>query len=270
MKSFKKHNPPRYKGDRVYDWFVSCPSAFRRYIYKGHRHYRELIDCHSGIFWMFALLGYRNGRIGSEECQRMIDHCFKGTFYTDVSKRKKTKAVKRTFMRVLNMSKGQERYMVGMRRDALFIHIRRELFQSYPQWSSYLTYLKRTKHGKIGRYNHYRTIAIEKIIMDELRRRLESIGYTDLRRVHDALYGLEDVSGIEGMLYSVTMDYFQSIKPRRHVRRTRDKRFLHRRPPYPYHPNLTPEPPQGLLAHSPDTTTPPTSFTHHLAIRTTL
>ena len=248
LKSFKTNKPPRCNGGRTYDWFTACPSSFRRYIYKGDRHYRELIDCHSGIFWMFALHGYRNGRIGGDECLRMIDHCFNGTFYTDVSKREKTKAVKRTFMRVLNMSRGQERYMEEMRRDALFIHIRRELSRSYPQWSSYLVYLKRTKHGEIGRYNHYRTIDIEKIIMDELRRRLESIGLTDLRRVHDALYGLEDVAGIEGILYTVTMDYFHSIKPRRHARRTRDRRLHHlvRRPQASL--PLTSEPTQGLLA----------------------
>ena len=50
--------------------------------------------------------------------------------------------------------------------------------------------------------------------MDELKNRLESRGHTDLRRVHDAMYGLEDVTGIKEILHDVVMDYFNAIRPR--------------------------------------------------------
>lgn len=213
MRSFQRHTRAKQNGGRFYDWFTSCPSAFRTCLWKDGKHYRELIDCHSGIFWMFALNGYSQGQIGREECQRIIDHCFKGTFYTDVSGRAKTKALKQVFMKVLNTTKNQERYIEKIVKDPLFKKIRLDLSRRYPQWTAYLSILKGKHPRKIGKYNHYGTIKIEKQIMDELKRRLESFGYSDLRRVHDALYGLQDVKNIDSILYQVVMDYFNSIVP---------------------------------------------------------
>ena len=214
LKAFRTHKMPKYKGDRFYDWFTSCSSAFREYLYKDGKHYRELIDCHSGIFWMFALYGYKNGRIDKEECQRMIEHCFKGSFYSDLSNREKSKDVKRVFMKVLNMSRGQEHYMEATLKDPLFIQIHRGLSKCYPQWTAYLASLKKRFNKKIGKHNHFKSISIERDIMDELKNRLESRGHTDLRRVHDAMYGLENVTGIKEILHDVVMDYFNAIRPR--------------------------------------------------------
>ena len=213
MRSFQRHTRPKQNGGRIYDWFSSCPSAFRSCLWKDGKHYRELIDCHSGIFWMFALHGYAQGRIGREECQRIIDHCFQGTFYTDVSGQAKTKALKQVFMKVLNTTKNQERYIERIVQDPLFKKIRLDLSRRYPQWMAYLEYLKGKHPRKIGKHNHYDTIKIEKQIMDELKRRLEALGYSDLRRVHDALYGLQDVKNIDSILYQVVMDYLQFNYP---------------------------------------------------------
>ena len=211
MKSFERHKQGAYTGGRFYDWFTACSSAFRKYLYKDSKNYRELIDCHSGIFWMFALHGYAKGQIGKDECRRMIEHCFHGSFYSDVSGQDKTKALKQTFMKVLNMSKRQMNYMENILNDALFIKIHDKLSRAYPQWSAFLDGLKKKKHGKIGRYNHFSTIKIERRIMDELKHRLEVMGYTDLRRVHDALYGLESVPDIEKILLDVVLEYFDLI-----------------------------------------------------------
>ena len=211
MRSFQRHTRAKKNGGRFYDWFTSCPSAFRTCLWKDGKHYRELIDCHSGIFWMFALHGYSQGQIGREECQRIIDHCFKGTFYTDVSGEAKTKALKQVFMKVLNTTRNQERYIAKIVKDPLFKKIRLDLSRRYPQWTAYLDYLKNKHPRKIGKYNHYGTIKIEEQIMDELKHRLEALGYSDLRRVHDALYGLQDVKNIDAILYQVIMDYFNSI-----------------------------------------------------------
>ena len=211
MKSFQRHTRPKQNGGRIYDWFTSCPSAFRTCLWKDGKHYRELIDCHSGIFWMFALHGYSQGQIGREECKRIIDHCFKGTFYTDVSGEAKTKALKQVFMKVLNTTRKQEWYFEEKEKDSLFKKIRLNLSRRYPQWTAYLSILKDKHPRKLGKYNHYFTTRIEKRIMDELKRRLEALGHTDLRRVHDALYGLEDVKDIDSILYQVVMDYFNAI-----------------------------------------------------------
>ena len=213
MRTFQRHTRAKKNGGRFYDWFTSCPSAFRNYLWKDGKHYRELIDCHSGIFWMFALHGYSQGQIGREECQRIIDHCFQGTFYTDVSGRAKTKALKQVFMKVLNTTKKQERYIEKIVKDPLFKKIRLDLSRRYPQWTAYLSILKDKHTRKLGKYNHHATIRIEEQIMDELKRRLESLGYSDLRRVHDALYGLQNVKKIDSILYQVVMDYFNSIAP---------------------------------------------------------
>ena len=214
MRLFEKHKQGSYTGGRYYDWFTSCSSAFRKYLYKGGKNYRELIDCHSGIFWMFALHGYEEGKIDRAECKRMMDDCFKGTFYSDVSGQEKTKTLKQTFMKVLNMSRRQVNYMENTLNDELFIKIHKKLYRAYPQWSAFLDELKTKKHGKIGRYNHFATIRIERKIMDELKSRVERLGYSDLRRVHDALYGLESVPDIEKMLFEVSFGYFDSIIPK--------------------------------------------------------
>lgn len=214
INAFEKNNQGRYTGGRLYDWFTSCPSAFRKYLYKDGKHYRELVDCHSGIFWMFALYGYKNGRIDKEECLSIIDHCFKGTFYADISHQEKTKAVKQMFMKVMNMSIRQEHYMGETLKNKLFTTIHRGLSESYPQFANYLASLKKSYHAKIGKKNHFATIKIEKDIMDILKKKLETLGYTDLRRVHDALYGLEDIPNIETILYDIVIDYFKSINPR--------------------------------------------------------
>lgn len=58
------------------------------YLYRRKK-YRELIDCHSGFFWMFAIYGYQKEKIEKDECKKMISHCFKGTFYQDISGKKR-------------------------------------------------------------------------------------------------------------------------------------------------------------------------------------
>jgi len=211
MKLFRKQGKGHYRHNRYFDWFVSCSSAFRVYIYKGEKHYRELVDCHSGIFWMFALHALKGGKIGAEECKRMIDHCFCGRFYTDVSGREKTRAVKTMFMKVLNMRARDVRRMEKENHNELFIRIKEGLARSYPELSEYLEHLRATPSDRneigIGRYNHYSTTKFEHKIMDKLQKKLEKLGYSDLRRVHDALYGLEDVPDIDQILYDISIEY---------------------------------------------------------------
>ena len=51
MRSFQRHTRPKQNGGRFYDWFTSCPSAFRNYLWKDGKHYRELIDCFHYCFF---------------------------------------------------------------------------------------------------------------------------------------------------------------------------------------------------------------------------
>jgi len=213
MRTFTKQRKGNADDDRVYDWFTGCSAAFRKYLYVGTDHYRELIDCHSGIFWMFSLHGFEQGRIGGKECMKMINHCFSGTFYTDVSGRPKTREVKQMFMKVMNMTTRQQRYMM---KNLLFVRIKKCLAVWYPEMTKYLDELRskkklRKNENKIGRYNHYQTISIEKKIMDELKKKLEEMGYHHLHRVHDAIYGIQDVPNIESILYNVILDYYNKI-----------------------------------------------------------
>ena len=217
---FQKHETYGYTGGRFYDWFSSCPFSFRKYLLKDGKHYRELVDCHSGFFWMFAIYGFGEGWIDEDECLRMIDHCFSGKFYEDISGTAKTRAVKTEFMKVLNMTVRQVGFMVE---DELFNRIKDGLSKSYPQWMSFLEAIranpKMRRYQKIGKFNHFAVIEIERDIMDELKVRLQQIGFSDLKRVHDALWGIDEAneSEITKMLYEVAIEYMQSMKNLRKV-----------------------------------------------------
>ena len=219
LRYFEKHADYGYTAGRHYDWFVSCSSSFRKYIHLGGKSYHELIDCHSGFFWMFALYGYAKGKIGADECKGMIDECFDGKFYENISQQPKSRAVKIEFMKVMNMTKRQVNAITKYQPDGLFSRIRERLASTYPQWSSFLEAIraepKMRNRIKIGKFNHYALTRIERHIMDELKRRLEARGLKGLRRVHDALWGVDDIDEAEIMpiLKTVVYDYMEKVRP---------------------------------------------------------
>jgi len=217
LRGFKNQKRGHFKGGRWYDWFVRCPSSFRKYVYNGSRHYRELFDCHSGFMWMFSLYGVRMGQVSSEECRRMIDHCFSGTFYGDISEACKTSLVKTSFMRVLNMSELGLRCFCNVKAphvSSVMKTVMKNLKQEYPEWYSFLEELKKNCAKKsekcedrdsYGRGVYLALSKIEKEVIDGVKNELANRGHAirHLMRVHDALYGLEDVEGMEEMVRMV-------------------------------------------------------------------
>ena len=232
LRAFTNHRQGEYTGSRMYDWFTLCPKSFRQYLFKGGRHYREVVDCPSGIVWMFSMFGYQSGRISHDECLKMIRHCFYGDFYKDVAEVKdKTtrRIVKTTFMQVLNADKRAENFHKNILETPYFLTIERNLKSSYPEWYAYLKYLQSQKRERmsfldtqnvedptcatLGRFNHYATTQIERNIIERLIVKLERQGLTDLHRVHDAVWGLENVVNANEILFETVMEYFDSIAP---------------------------------------------------------
>ena len=228
MSVFERHVKSRRKYGRVYDWFTNCPSAFRRYLTRDGMFYRELVDCPAGIFWMFAIHGYEKGRIDYAECRKMIDGCFRTSFYEEVSGKAKSKALKRKFMMALNMSAWSVRNYTQALEDDMFMLVRGKLADDYPLWSAFLEQLRQDrkfrKYQKIGKYNHIETTKVEMILMNELMRRLSNEGVSGLRRVHDAIYGLipGDLTSkmkahYREVLYDVVIDHLNSIDEKKRI-----------------------------------------------------
>lgn len=216
MKLFREHKVSGYSYGRFYDWFTLCPSAVRRYLTDGNRSYREIVDCPSGFFWMFALYGFRMGRVGVDECQRMIDQCFSGSFYTAISGLPKTGAVKVEFMKVLNMRASQIEYMREIQNELFFV-IKDRLAFCYPELSAFLELIRANpkwrQNKSIGRFLHAEITKIEREIMEGMERELERRGMTKLRRVHDAIWGLDSLEkgDAQEILKKVVIKYFNSL-----------------------------------------------------------
>lgn len=216
LRFFDKHQDYGFTAGRHYDWFVSCSSAFRKYIYLDGKPYHELIDCHSGFFWMFAIYGYQQGRISIDECERMIEHCLGGHFYADIAEQPKSVEVKLTFQKVLNTTVRQMKFIEENCHDKLFIRIRKNLAIAYPLWSSFLEDLRAKpslrRRKKIGQFNHYALTKIERKIMESLQAKLEDMGLRGVRRVHDALWGVDDIKegAVNAILKKTIADYLKS------------------------------------------------------------
>lgn len=208
LKRFKEHKTIGYVYGRYYDWFTSCTSAFRHYIYIGNNHYRELVDCHSGMFWMFAIYGYRLGKISKDETLKMIEHCFSGTFYTDVSGEKiKTKELKAKFMKIANMHNGQLCFLCNNDETAKTIYSNMKVL--YPEWINFIDELRNLHKSEIGQKNHEAITNIEREIMDELKDLLErEYNVKNSLRVHDALYTLNDIDDIDDILYGLVIEKY--------------------------------------------------------------
>lgn len=189
LKSFKKQTIRGYRKSRYYDWFVSCPSAFRTLLHVGDRPYRELVDCPSGMFWMMSIYGYQKGQISKEECRKIIRHCFSGTFYSDLSGEKKTRFIKTQFMLIPNSTKRGFAHLNG---NALCKRICCSLAKEYPMlWDMFSKIREDSPNPGEVIYAAYSPI--EKHSMEELDYTLTQNGLTHLRRVHDAIYGIDEI-----------------------------------------------------------------------------
>lgn len=153
---------------------------------------------------MFALYGVRMGQVSVSECSIMIDHCFSGTFYSDLSGVPKTKLVKGLFMRVMNMTEKNLNYFcLKNPSGSMCRKIKSNLERQYPEWFAFLMRMKEV--DDFSKFLHKELTIIEKEVMDGVKEELEKRGFSieHLKRVHDALYGLEDIDDIEKILKMV-------------------------------------------------------------------
>ena len=196
MRTFKEQRIIGERHGRYYDWFTECSSSFRPYLFIGDRHYHEIVDCPSGAFWMLAIAGYREGKISQNETCAIIRHCFRKTFYADISRTEKSNLIKKKFMRVLNDSCRDLKRLLA---DPLAQIIVKSLSSRYPQFWAYIQSIRQGAENP-GAQIHRMTTRIEKSIIETLMETLIQGGHTHLRRVHDAIYGLEEVPEAYGLL----------------------------------------------------------------------
>jgi len=208
MQLFKDQKDYGDKYGRHYDWFTSCSSAFRSYLFVGDKQFYEILDCPSGVFWMLALAGFREGKISRPEASRLIFHCLRGTFYSDISGEEKTPALKVVFMKIINSTPKQHRKLD----DQLSKTIIANLSTNYPGFWTYVQAKQKTSEN-VGRDVHAVTTHIERIIMNDIVSLLRSNGCSQLHRVHDAIWGVDDVPNPPEYLYGVVFNHFVESEP---------------------------------------------------------
>ena len=204
---FRKQKDPTNHYGRTYDWFTLCPSAFRRHLFIDGKPYREIIDCPSGIFWMLAIAGYKTQKIPEQEVLRLIDQCFGGCFYTDIAGvPQKTVTLKKAFMKSVNASPRDFRFAC---KDPLVCKVSRAIGNQYPAFWSWIEEMRRVHRDAFGEENHRASTLIEQEVMTSLSRHFEEMGYAHLRRVHDALWGVQEIPGAREFLHQIARDYIR-------------------------------------------------------------
>jgi len=202
MKLFKDQKDYGDKHGRHYDWFTSCSSSFRKYLFVGDKHYREIVDCPSGAFWMLTIDGFRKGAIPYQEASRLVGDCFTGNFYSDVAGEPKTRLIKQLFMRVIASN---QRQFNAFSSNQTFKKIYTALSDKYPNFCKYIQ-IVRDSCDDVGRWMHTASTCIEKDIIDRFMTLLSENGYTHLRRVHDAVYGIDEVSDAPHLLRRLALN----------------------------------------------------------------
>ena len=208
MQIFSRQYDAGYKFGRYYDWFTFCSPEFRSLIHINGKHFVELADCPSGMYAMLPIVGVQERQISPDECHAIIDHCFQGTFYSDLSGEKKTKRLKVQFMIVFNSSPSA--FSIALK-DPVISHIATSTQALYP---GFWTWIEERRHrfgNKLGRQNHIDSTCIEKKLMETAKKRLEGIGLSNIRRVHDALYGIEYIPGVQHMLYTIAIELLNEV-----------------------------------------------------------
>ena len=202
---FHNHKPPTVQYGRSYDWFALAPSQFRQYLFVDGNHYREIVDCPSGIFWMLGIAGFREHKVPKEEALRLIDQCFTGHFYTNISGvAQKTPALKKSFMKAINTNSNALHYAST---DPQIKRISQNLGIQYPNLWAWIGDKRNTLPVKVGLENHILSTEIEKQVMTTLTTHFEEMGYQHLRRVHDALWGVQDIPNASDSLHQIAIDY---------------------------------------------------------------
>lgn len=180
-----------FSGGRYYNWFTTASRALRTHFHWNGQPCREIVDCPSGVFWMLSIVGFMMGLVSKTESERMIRHCFMGTFYTDIAQeRHKTPSLKRAFMQMLN-DDGKRGYYLS---DKPSIHMRiwNGMRRLYPEFCEFVECLRMWYPGEVGKFVHAETTRVERDVIGTTAHDLEKRGIGRLLRVHDALWGFRD------------------------------------------------------------------------------
>jgi len=213
--TFKKQYIKGYSYGRFYYWFTNLSKAFREYLWVGSKRFREIVDCHSGFFWMSAIKAFKENAITKIECLKMFDQCFSGNFYSEIGKTVKTQELKRKFMQVINTHRGQLRQLSKNDVDNVYSTIINSLKEEHSSWWKWIEERRIKYKGLIGLINHVEITNIEKDIMKNLSSYLINNGYTNIHRVHDAIYGIDDVDNISEILKDISVKYIDEIEKKK-------------------------------------------------------
>lgn len=117
-------------------------------------------------------------------------------------------------MKILNMTSSQLNWSKNQFRfHKIFSTIIQSLQSKYPQWYKFLESTRQEFKKELGIHNHETISQIEKSIMNKLKNELYKKGYNNLIRVHDALYGTDEINKdtIDGILYNIVSEYIEDI-----------------------------------------------------------